>query len=73
LYQAGGGTGSSSSSSSSLKTLPKVVTVLMYSEDYPPVVNHRALVDLLEAVAQPLGFKVTSQPVLLGVVAKQPF
>jgi len=74
LYQAGGGSGSSSSSSSSsLKTLPKVVTVLMYSEDYPPVVNHRALVDLLEAVAQPLGFKVSSRRVLFGVVAKQPF
>jgi len=32
----------------------------MYAEDYPAVVNHRALVDMLEDVAEPLGFKVST-------------
>jgi hypothetical protein len=47
-----------SSSSSSASSLPRVVTVLLYPEDYPPVTNHYALVDMLRDLAEPYGFKV---------------
>jgi hypothetical protein len=49
---------SSSSSSSNGVLLPRVVTVLLYPQDYPPVANHYALVDMLRDVAEPFGFKV---------------
>jgi hypothetical protein len=52
------GAGSSSSSSSGGASLPRVVTVLLYSEDYPPVANHYALVDMLRDLTEPYGFKV---------------
>jgi hypothetical protein len=47
--------GTSSSSSSSI---PRSVTVLWYPEDYPPVTNHRELVQMLEELTEPYGFTV---------------
>jgi hypothetical protein len=49
---------SSSSSGSAAATLPRVVTVLLYPEDYPPVVNHYELVNMLRNLTEPYGFKV---------------
>jgi hypothetical protein len=46
------------SSSSGGVLLPRVVTVLLYPEDYPPVANHYALVDMLRDLTEPYGFKV---------------
>jgi hypothetical protein len=52
---AAGAAGSSSSS------IPRTVTVLWYPEDYPPVTNHRELVQMLEELSEPYGFKVSLQ------------
>jgi hypothetical protein len=57
---------SSSSSSAAAASLPRVVTVLLYPEDYPPVANHYALVDMLRDVAEPYGFKVGFKHALYG-------
>lgn len=43
----------------SSSSIPRVVTVMLYPEDYPPVVNHQELVEMLENVTEPLGFKVS--------------
>jgi hypothetical protein len=53
--QPAAGTSSSSSSSS----IPRSVTVLWYPEDYPPVTNHRELVQMLEELTEPYGFTVS--------------
>lgn len=60
--QGAEGAGSSSSSS----TLPRMVTVLLYPEDYPPVVNHYELVDMLRDLAEPYGFKVRTVSLTMG-------
>lgn len=51
-------TATKSRSSSSSSSIPRTVTVLWYPEDYPPVTNHRQLVQMLEGLTEPYGFKV---------------
>ncbi len=47
--------------------LPKYVTVMLYPEDYPPVVNHYDLVDMLEEVVEPLGLQVCAHLLSTGL------
>eukprot|EP00879_Flechtneria_rotunda_P013148 GHRR01013733.1.p1 GENE.GHRR01013733.1~~GHRR01013733.1.p1 ORF type:complete len:429 (+),score=169.33 GHRR01013733.1:161-1288(+) len=46
--------------------VPKVVTVLLYPEDYPPVVNHYELVNMLEEITNPFEFQVRTVSLTTG-------
>jgi hypothetical protein len=47
-------------------SLPRLVTVMLDHDSYPPVTNHGALVEALEDVAVPLGFEVSPDRIFKG-------
>jgi hypothetical protein len=58
--QAGGGDAEHWEAGGQLPAPPRVVTVMLDPDHYPPITNFQALVERLEDVTAPLGFKVGS-------------